>query len=162
MPFSITQIKLIGAILFIIAVFFSGVHYANLQQDREDFKELKDKIKEVKELQVKVDSIETAYIHVAGQLGTNNKETIRYVTKVITKEADAKCSIPAGFVRLHDNSVRGLVTGPELTDGNATEVKLSEVGSAVADNYFICNKEIKKLEALQAVIKEHKAKQNGN
>ena len=158
MPLSLTQIKLIGAILFVIAVFFSGVHYANLKHDREDFNELKDKIKEVAELQTKVNDIETAYLHVASQLGTNNKETIRYVTKVITKEADAKCSIPSGFVRLHDNSVRGLVTSPELADGNATEVKLSEVGATVADNYFICNKEIEKLIKLQEVIRAHKEK----
>lgn len=158
MPISLAQIKIIGVVLFIIATFFSGVHYANLQHDRDDLEALQAKIKEIKELKVKVDEIETAYLHVAGQLGTNNKETIRYVTKVITKEADAKCSIPAGFIRLHNNSVLGLATSPELADGNSTDVKLSEVGATVADNYFVCNKEIEKLKKLQAVIKEHKAK----
>ncbi|HRC95272.1 MAG TPA: hypothetical protein PK317_00585 [Coprothermobacter proteolyticus] len=158
MPISITQLKLIGAVLFVIAVFFSGVHYANLQHDRDDLQELNQKLKEVAELKAKVNDVESAYLHVASQLGTNNKETIRYVTKVITKEADAKCVIPSGFIRLHDNSVRGLVTSPELTDGNATDVKLSEVGTTVADNYFICNKEIEKLIKLQEVIRAHKEK----
>ena len=38
------------------------------------------------------------------------KGKVKYVTKYISKEDDNKCAIPPGFIRLHNDSVKGLVS----------------------------------------------------
>jgi hypothetical protein len=76
------------------------------------------------------------------------QEKIRTVTKVITKEipvyvtkqSDSSCTIPNGFVRLHDSSAKSeLPPTPSISDGTSSGVTLSEVTETITDNYGTCN-----------------------
>lgn len=71
---------------------------------------------------------------------------IRYVTRTILKEvpiyvspeSDARCTVPYGFVRLHDAAATGNPPAPataEQPNDAASGVDLSAVASTVVDNY---------------------------
>ncbi|MBD9478515.1 hypothetical protein [Pseudoxanthomonas sp. PXM02] len=76
-----------------------------------------------------VDRVETVYV--AGK--TITKEIPVYVTP----EADAACTVPLGFVRIHDAAAAN--TPPEPAPGDpdapAAGIALSAVAETVADNY---------------------------
>lgn len=87
-------------------------------------------------------------------------EVIRTVTKTITREvpvyvspdADSRCDVPVGFVRIHDGAAAGVPPSPDPA-GRAADapagVALSAVASTVADNYGACNEALAKLAAWQ-------------
>ena len=73
----------------------------------------------------------------------------------ITKEDDARCVIPNGFVIVHDSAVQNRV--PEGT-GNPNEgasgVELSEATKVIVDNYNKYHEVVEQLRALQNWVKE--------
>ena len=71
---------------------------------------------------------------------------IRYVTRTILKEvpiyvspeSDARCTVPNGFVRVHDAATTGNPPAPdtpEQPNGEASGIDLSTVAATVVDNY---------------------------
>lgn len=80
-----------------------------------------------------VDRVQTVYV--AGK--TITKEIPVYVTA----QADAACTIPAGFVRIHDAAAANAAPQPGAGDPDApaTGVTLSAVAETVADNYTTCH-----------------------
>ena len=80
---------------------------------------------------------------------------IKEVPKYITKNDDAQCVIPNGFVLLHDSASRNEI--PDATrgvDAGASEVKLSGVATTVTENYTTYHKVAEQLKALQDWVKE--------
>lgn len=94
-----------------------------------------------------VDRVQT--IRVKGD--TIVKEIPRYVTVV----ADAACTVPGGFVRLHDTAASGgvLDQDPRGTDATASGVPLSAVAGTVADNYTTGHINAARLTALQDTLR---------
>ncbi|WP_455154816.1 hypothetical protein [Cupriavidus campinensis] len=94
-----------------------------------------------------VDRVQT--IHVKGD--TITKEIPRYVTV----EADAACSVPGGFVRLHDTAATGgvLDQNPGGADAAPSGVPLSAVAGTVADNYTTGHVNAARLMALQDTLR---------
>jgi len=80
-----------------------------------------------------VDRVQTVYV--AGK--TITKEIPVYVTA----KADAACTIPAGFVRIHDAAATNRAPEPAAGDPDAPAagVTLSAVAETVADNYTTCH-----------------------
>lgn len=94
----------------------------------------------------------------------NKKIEYREVVKYVTKESDDKCTIPLGFVRLHDRAAsndngQSDAKGGSKSNDLPTKVKLSTVGNTVAGNYNTCNEEMKKLELLQEVVRKFQEQQ---
>ena len=81
----------------------------------------------------------------------------REIPIYVTKDANARCDVPLGFVRLHDSAAAGAHT-PTLPDpaaathDSASGVELSAVTETVIENYGICHAEREKLRSLQAWI----------
>jgi len=94
-----------------------------------------------------VDRVQT--IHVKGD--TIVKEIPRYVTI----EADAACTVPGGFVRLHDAAATGSVLDSDSGDADAAPsgVPLSAVVGTVADNYTTGHINAARLTALQDTLR---------
>ena len=87
----------------------------------------------------------------------------KYITEYVTKDADARCVVPVGFVDLHDKAATGL-TFESLKDiptnyGVDSGIKLSAVAQTVTINYTKYNELKAQLESLQAVVKEFQSKQ---
>lgn len=91
-------------------------------------------------------------------------QVVRANAQIITKEipiyvtptADAACTVPVGFVRLHDAAAANQPTGPSTgnPDAPAAGVALSDVASAVADNYATCHANAEQVIGLQDYVRE--------
>ena len=94
-----------------------------------------------------VDRVQTVYV--AGK--TITKEIPVYVTA----QADAACTIPAGFVRIHDAAAANVAPEPAAGDPDAPAagVTLSAVAETVADNYTTCHAIREQVIGLQRYIR---------
>ena len=91
-------------------------------------------------------------------------QVVRGNAQIITKEipihvtptANAACTVPAGFVRLHDAAAANEPTGPSPgnPDAPAAGVALSDVAGAVADNYAACHANAAQVIGLQEYVRE--------
>ncbi|QWF19122.1 hypothetical protein [Lysobacter capsici] len=91
-------------------------------------------------------------------------QVVRANAQIITKEipiyvtptADAACTVPVGFVRLHDAAAANQPTGtsPGNLDAPAAGVALSDVAGAVADNYATCHANAEQVIGLQDYVRE--------
>jgi hypothetical protein len=82
---------------------------------------------------------------------------IKEVPVYVSKEADAACVLPRGFVRLHDAAAAGIVPDPAgSADASTAGIALSTVSGTVADNYQRCHETAEQLIGLQDWIREMK------
>lgn len=88
---------------------------------------------------------------------------VQKVPEYITKESDARCTIPNGFVVLHDAAAKGEVPNSTRDVNEAPSgVALSTVGKTVAENYTTCHQNVEQLKALQEWVKTQERIYNGN
>lgn len=84
---------------------------------------------------------------------TVTRTLVEKVPVYVTVQADARCSVPVGFVRLHDAAASGAVPAvPDPAgrpDDAASDVALSAVASTVANNYGACHEDQARLSGLQ-------------
>lgn len=82
----------------------------------------------------------------------------RYIHKYVPVETN--CTIPKGFVDLHNTAAKGMPLSEDPKDAAAsTNVTLQDVGSTVAINYYQYNKISAQLKALQEVVIQFQTKQ---
>ncbi len=88
------------------------------------------------------------------------QDRVRLVTKTITREvpayvtlnADAGCTVPAGFRLLHDAAAAGVPAAAEPAGQSAdapSGVSLSAVADTVTTNYGICHETAERLKGWQ-------------
>lgn len=72
----------------------------------------------------------------------------------VTAKADARCDVPAGFVRVHDAAAANVPLGEPAGDPDAPAagVTLSGVAGVVAGNYTTCHAIREQLIGLQAYV----------
>ena len=96
----------------------------------------------------------TKYINKVQIVKEKGNDIIKQVPVYITKDADAKCDVPTGFVVLHDSASRNEVPDPtRKVDGTTSEVKISGVAETVVDNYTTYHQVAEQLKSLQEWIK---------
>jgi hypothetical protein len=72
----------------------------------------------------------------------------------VTPHADAACTVPVGFVRVHDAAASKDLPGPAGTaDAQPSGLALSAVAGTVVDNYATCHAAIEQLNALQSWVR---------
>jgi hypothetical protein len=97
----------------------------------------------------------TKYINKVQIVKEKGDEIIKQVPVYISKDADAKCDVPTGFVVLHDSASRNEVPDPtRKVDGTTSEVKISGVAETVIDNYTTYYQVAEQLRSLQEWIRE--------
>ena len=69
------------------------------------------------------------------------------------------CTIPKGFVELHNTSAKGLSLQEPTDPLGGTNISLQEVGTTVAINYYQYNKIVAQLKALQEIVIDFQIKQ---
>lgn len=83
----------------------------------------------------------------------------------VTAEADSRCAVPVGFVRLHDAAAQNRPADPAGNpDAPAEGLALSAVAETVAGNYAACHENAEQVIALQdyvRVLLAHIAAQQG-
>lgn len=77
----------------------------------------------------------------------------------VTPQADARCTVPVGFVRLHDAAVQGgtLPAAPGAAVDAPSGLALSAVAGTVAGNYGLCRATAERLSALQEWVRRQHA-----
>lgn len=151
----IGQYKIIGQFVGVILIGL-GLFLQGKETERTAWKmKMSEAQLEIASLQAKAQDINTQVI-------TEFYPKIRYidrveqqtVTEFISVKADSECTINNGFVRLHDAVVRQEIIQPEPTDKEASEVKLSDVGSIIKTNYSTCERTALQLKSLQEWVRQ--------
>ncbi len=109
-----------------------------------------------------VDGIETQYVldvsTLTGQID-RLKKTPRIITKYIPVQVDK--AVPNGLVVLHDRSALGKELDDEVDNAEGpSEIKLSQYGVTVAENYTSCAEDRLRLVALQRLVRDYQIKQS--
>jgi hypothetical protein len=97
----------------------------------------------------------TKYVNKVQIVKEKGNEIIKQVPVYITKDADAKCDVPTGFVVLHDSASRNEV--PDATrksDVTTSTIKISGVAETVVDNYTTYHEVAQQLRSLQEWVRE--------
>jgi len=97
----------------------------------------------------------TKYINKVQIVKEKGDEIIKQVPVYISKDADAKCDVPTGFVVLHDSASRNEV--PDATrksDVTTSTIKISGVAETVVDNYTTYHEVAQQLRSLQEWVRE--------
>lgn len=170
----LTNVKVVAAVIVIVTTsFFSYKMASNIKQieiekitkEYETYKANNEKEKaeivarnkelESKSSEVTVEVV-TKYVDRIKTVKEKGEEIVREVPIYITKESDAKCSIPLGFVRAHDSAARGEKVSEAAGASNerATDLKLSEATETITGNYGTCNQIAQQLRSLQEWIRE--------
>lgn len=94
-----------------------------------------------------VDRVQTVYV--------KGETIVKEIPRYVPAQADAACTVPGGFVRLHDAAATGaqLDAGPGDPDAAPSGVALSAVAETVAGNYTACHANAEQLSALQALLR---------
>jgi hypothetical protein len=111
-----------------------GANHAEAKYTAIISKEQANALKEVERLARKASEITLVYLARRGEI----EEKIRTVkvTNYVTKESDAKCPIPVGFVRLwndSDGTPKALYQPSSSIDDPATGVALSDIGESIKE-----------------------------
>lgn len=107
---------------------------------------LKNRKEVVKTVTEYVDRVHT--IHVKGDT------IIKEVTRYVSPEADAACTVPVGFVRMH-NAAAANQPDPSLgaADAAPAGIALSTASETIATNYTTCHANAEQLTRLQASLR---------
>lgn len=95
----------------------------------------------------------TQYVDRVREIRVKGDTIIQRVPVYVTKEADAACTVPVGFVRLHDAAAANLPPGdPGDADARDSGLALSAVAETVSDNYTACHAVVAQLDALKTKL----------
>lgn len=102
-----------------------------------------------------------AKLEVAQKQRAEKQTIVKEVKKYVTEKADSQCTIPAGFVWMHDRTLAGenaLVAGRAPGDvDSASGVALSTVAAVVAENNAECVYRGELIDKWQQWYREQKA-----
>lgn len=147
-------------ILFALVVIGSiiAVYQIGAQSVRDDWKlEKAETALKMTQLQDQLTAAQTnvliKYVEKVTEIKTKGKETIKYVPQIITKEVDAACNLPNGFVRLHNSAVdaSAVESRPDV-DAAPSGIELSTATETIVSNYTQCNAQRAQLNALIDVV----------
>jgi len=102
--------------------------------------------------------IVTKYVTVDRIVKEKGDAIVKEIPKFISKDADAKCVVPNGFVLLHDSASKNEVPDSARgVDEGASKVKLSGIAETVTTNYTTFYQVSEQLKALQEWVKEQQS-----
>lgn len=99
----------------------------------------------------------TEYVDRVTVIRERGQTIVREVPTYVTPAADTRCTVPAGFVSLHNAAAQGAVPDPAAAgsaDAPAAGVALSTVASTVAANYTTCHANAQQLISLQQWVSQ--------
>ena len=105
----------------------------------------------------------TKYVTVDRIVKEKGDAILKEVPKFISKDADAQCVVPNGFVLLHDSASRNEVPDTSRgTNEGASAVKLSGVAQTITENYTTYYQVSEQLKSLQEWVNNQKRIYNGD
>lgn len=127
---------------------------AKLEWQQEVAKRQRALEQELAELRLRYERDTARYRQQLADLKAKPEIITRYIP------SDTQCSIPKGFVDLHNRAIQGVPLDPPPADAaNPSTKTLPNVGTIVTENYIQYNIISKRLEALQDLVKQYQQKQ---
>jgi hypothetical protein len=151
-------IQIAGAVLLIIGLYMEG---GISNQEKWEARVAEAKLEMAKKEVASADAtvkVVTKYVTVDRIVKENGDAIVKEIPKFISKDADAQCVVPNGFVVLHDSASRNEV--PDSTRGvdeGASKVKLSGIAETVTQNYTTYHQVSEQLKALQDWVKQQQS-----
>lgn len=154
--------NILGTILVVVGVFAHG----GIWTQQEFLKEIEKAKQEIARIEAESKKIsERVVVQYKDRIVTireQGEQIVKEVPVYITKESDAKCDVPNGFVVLHDSASQNEVPrASSSTDGDSSGVALSQVATTVVGNYTTCHEVRAQLKALQDWVKLQQDNYNG-
>ncbi|UZD98466.1 hypothetical protein LOY64_30135 (plasmid) [Pseudomonas corrugata] len=105
------------------------------------------------------DNVVTEYVDRIQVIKERGATIIKEVPVYVSAQADAACTVNAGFVRVHDASARSLPAPDPAGDADAAPsgVALSTVAATTAENYTRCNVNAERLTKLQSLLQQYQS-----
>ncbi|RRW94293.1 hypothetical protein [Pandoraea apista] len=92
----------------------------------------------------------TQYVDRVREVRVKGDTIFQKVPVYVTAQADAACTVPNGFVRLHDTAAANTaLDDPSDSDARPSGVALSAVAATVADNYTAYHELAARFDALR-------------
>jgi len=153
-----TVLQLVGVVLLVAGVYFKG-SYSTEMHWRNKVDEMTAQIDRIKAESSKASKqVVYKYIERTKVVKEKNNAIRTQVTKYVTKEADANCTIPGSVVVLHDAAAKNVVpdstTG--INEGAARDITLSRLLDTTVLNYGTFYEVKEQLKALQDWAREQK------
>lgn len=154
--------NIIGSVLLVIGIFAHGGIWTQ-QEFLKEIEKAKAEIARIEAESKKIsEKVVVKYKEKIVTIKEQGEQIVKEVPIYVTKDSDAKCDVPNGFVVLHDSASKNEVPRtPSSTDGDSSGVKLSEVATTVATNYTTCHEVRAQLKALQDWVKLQQDNYNG-
>lgn len=153
-----TVFQLAGIVLLVAGVYFKG-SYSTEMHWRNKVDEMNAQIDKIKAESSKASNqVVYKYIERTKVVKEKNNAIRTQVTKYITKEADANCTIPNSAVVLHDAAAKNVVpdTSTGANEGATRDVTLSRLLDTTVLNYGTFYEVKEQLKALQDWVREQK------
>ena len=149
------QYRIAAALVLVFAIFSAGLgmgyRYASNQAAAAQAKAAKRIAELERENAEKADRVVTQYVDRIKKVYVKGQTVVQKVPVYVSKESDAGCTIPAGFVSMHDSAARNELPPPAgPADAQPSTVELSAVAATVVGNYATCEANAEQLKALQA------------
>jgi hypothetical protein len=153
-----TVLQLVGVVLLVAGVYFKG-SYSTEMHWRNKVDEMTAQIEKIKaNSETATKQVVYKYIERTKVVKEKNDAIRTQVTKYVTKEADANCTIPGSVVVLHDAAAKNVV--PDSTtgthEGAARDITLSRLLDTTVLNYGTFYEVKEQLKALQDWAREQK------
>ena len=153
----------LAALVVVALAVLSGAWLWNSYQDAQERAE--DATKTVAQLRAQLDSTEagvvtvTQYVDRVRTIEVKGDTIVKEIPRYVTPQADASCTIPVGFVRLHDAAAAGAVLDQDSrgADAASSGLALSAVAATVAGNYTSAHADAAQLDELQALLRRQGA-----
>lgn len=147
----------IGTVLvfIVISAYVKGYIVSEEKYVKKELKLLAD-IENIKAQKEKINTkVVTAYVDKIIEIEGKTKEIIKNVPIYITKNSNSKCTIPIGFVKLHNNAASNSQDGPTgNVDEEAEGIDFIRASETIAENYGIYHKTSEQLIQLQNWVME--------
>jgi uncharacterized coiled-coil protein SlyX len=148
------SVKLWAAIAAIAFSAWFARSYTVAQYEKE-IAEQNQKVAELEaENERKSAKVVTKFVERVKTIEVEGATIVKEIPVYVTKDSDAKCTIPTGFVRLHDRAANGDPGATGSAHDAPSGVDLSTVAQTVTGNYLTCRKTAEQLTALQEWVRE--------
>ena len=155
------MIKMVSTLLLIVGVYFFGSYSTEMKWRVEAAKLKADMDRKVLLSEKHSKRIVTKYI-IQTKVVKEKGDALKKLSKQISKDADANCTVPKSFVLLHDSAAKNEVPDTSKgVDGSTSGTNLSTIGETVTINYNNYHQLSEQLKALQDWVSSQEKIYNG-
>jgi hypothetical protein len=159
---------LLAACLLVLVGYVKGASDEQASQRETDAKQMRQAFEQGQAFGTVRDVVVKQYVDRVQVVKEAAKTIIKEVPVYVSKESDAHCAVPVGFVRLHDAAAAAAANVPPVAspagvpNDARSGIALSTVAGTVADNYESAHLNAEQLKALQQWARDIHAIATGN